>query len=523
MANTTLERKGATDIEITVELAPEDYRAKSDAQLKKLAKDVKLKGFRPGKVPMSYLRKLYGKGAIAEAIGKTVDEEINALIKEEELDIFGQLQSVEEPDMEDMDGNFNEPLKFVYSGGLMPQVESVDKSGISDITRYTVKLTDEEAEQRVTDASKRFIDYIERDTIETDEDFATLVVADAELDAKHYGAAGDAHSAEPTTGNDAKDDADADSAEHDGDNSEDAGEKAKAEERDPRQRYFLRPADLKEEQRYKLVDKARGTEIILSLDDLNDDIKERFDKAIPEDGTTSFTITKVDREQLPELNEDTFKQIFGEDTEITDLDAAKAEFSRRFAENSQRNLDDFALEQLIDKLAETNQLEVPNEAIKQRFELARKEELEKAAKEDRAPEYDHDLTQADHHGLARRLKWLAFRQALLREYDVELEKEDIDEGVERAYVQQISGMGIDPEQYRAQFFDMFKQNLLKDRERVMEMTDGLLNVRLMKRLEEEGVIGATREVSEAEFQGIIDEYNTRVGAELDKMREQPLD
>ena len=523
MPNATLERLSDTEVRITVELDADDYRKPAQAELKRLAKGAQIKGFRPGKVPASYMEKMYGRSVLADAIGKAVDTAINDLIKEEDLNVFGQLESVQEPDLgEGLSMKTADALTFVYEGGLMPTATDVKTDGLGDLTRYTVKLSDEEAAEKLDNARKRFVDYLERDTIETEEDFATLVVADAELDAEYYGAEAAAHSAEPTTGNDAKDGADADTAEHDADETG-GGDTVEGKPADPRQRYFLRPADLVEEQRYKLIDKARGTEVILALADLEEPVRERFDKAIPEDGTTSFTIAKVDREQLPEFNEETFKKIFGEGTAVSTEDEGKAEFSRRFAENSQANLDDFALEQLIDKLAADNDVEVPAKAIKRRLEQARAEELAKAEKEEREPEYGHDLTEADRHGLSRRLKWLALRQNLLETYKVELEASDIDAGLEQQYQQQLAGMGLDPEQYRAQFFPTFKKNYLENREQVMEMTDGLLNKKLLRKLEEEGVIGAPREVGEKEFGELVQAYNDEVGAQLDKLREQPLE
>ena len=201
---------------------------------------------------------------------------------------------------------------------------------------------------------------------------------------------------------------------------------------------------------------------------------------------------------------------------------AKDEFSRRFAENSQSNLDDFALELLIDKLVETNEIDVPLSAIKHRLEQARQEEAEAAKKEEREPEYAHELTEADRFGLARRLKWMAFRQNLIKANEVELDREDIDAGIEANYIKQLSGMGIDPEQYRAQFFDMFKKNLLENREQVMEMTDSLINAKLLLKLESEDVLGKKKVVSEKEFSDIIEAYNKDASSKLDKLREQKL-
>ncbi|MFK8056896.1 MAG: trigger factor [Saprospiraceae bacterium] len=489
MSNAKLDRPSPTEINITVTLLPEHYLKPAKAELKKLASTAQIKGFRPGKVPASYMRKLYGERTVIESVSKAVDQAINDLIKEEKLDIFGQLRPVDEPDFEGLTLDSDKTLVFKYTGGIMPSTESVDVKGLKKISRYEVKLSDSEATEKLDEARKRFVDYAERDDVETDEDFATLVITDEELDAKML----------------------AEVAE---------GEEAPKEER---QRYFLRANDLRTKTaQKKLLKKKKGAHLTLTLKDLNEDIKERFDKVIEEDGDATFTIIKIDRESMPELGEDIFKKIFGEETTVSSEQEAKDEFSRRFAENSQSNLDDFALEQLIDKLADTNEVEAPMEAIKHRLVQAREEEAEKAKTEEREPEYTHDLTEADRFGLARRLKWMAFRQNLIKVHEVELDREDVDAGIEANYIKQLSGMGIDPEQYRSQFFEMFKKNLLDNREQVMEMTDSLINAKLLKKLEAEGVLGKRNAVSEKEFSDIIEAYNKDATAKLDKLREVKL-
>jgi len=489
MSNATLDRTSPTEINITVTLQPDHYLKPAKAELKKLARTAQIKGFRPGKVPASYMRNLYGNRVVIEAVSKAVDESINNLIKDEKLDIFGQLRPISEPDFEGLSLDADKTLEFKYAGGLMPTAETIDVKGLKKVSRYEVKLNDEEATAKVDEARKRFVDYAEREDIETEEDFATLVVTDEELDAKML--------AEVPEGEEAP--------------------------KESRQRFFLRANDLRTKTaQKKLLKKKKGAQITLGLKEFNDDIKERFDKVIEEDGETTFTIIKVDRESMPELSEDIYKKIFGEETTVSSEQEAKDEFSRRFAENSQSNLDDFALEQVIDKLVDTNDISTPSEAIKYRLEQARQEEAETAKKEEREPEYTHELTEADRFGLSRRLKWMAFRQNLIKEHEVELDKEDIDAGIEANYIKQLSGMGIDPEQYRAQFYDMFKKNLLENREQVMEMTDGLMNTKILKKLEEEGILGKRKIVSEKEFSEIIEAYNKEATAKLDKLREQKL-
>ncbi|MET0907793.1 MAG: trigger factor family protein, partial [Tardiphaga sp.] len=66
--------------EFQISVPAADIEAKVDARLEDLKGKVKLNGFRPGKVPMGHLKRLYGRSVAAE----TVDE----LIRETNTQIF---------------------------------------------------------------------------------------------------------------------------------------------------------------------------------------------------------------------------------------------------------------------------------------------------------------------------------------------------------------------------------------------------------------------------------------------------
>jgi trigger factor len=58
--------------EFKVSVPASDLDAKADAKLIDLKDKVKLNGFRPGKVPVSHLKKVYGRSVMAEAIDQTI-------------------------------------------------------------------------------------------------------------------------------------------------------------------------------------------------------------------------------------------------------------------------------------------------------------------------------------------------------------------------------------------------------------------------------------------------------------------
>src|SRR6201996_9088628 len=58
--------------EFQISVPAGDLDAKADAKLVDLKDKVRLNGFRPGKVPVAHLKKIYGKSVMAETIDQTI-------------------------------------------------------------------------------------------------------------------------------------------------------------------------------------------------------------------------------------------------------------------------------------------------------------------------------------------------------------------------------------------------------------------------------------------------------------------
>ena len=58
--------------EFQISVPASDLDAKADVKLVELKDKVKLNGFRPGKVPVSHLKKVYGRSVMAETIDQTI-------------------------------------------------------------------------------------------------------------------------------------------------------------------------------------------------------------------------------------------------------------------------------------------------------------------------------------------------------------------------------------------------------------------------------------------------------------------
>lgn len=118
---------------IDITLQPEDYSDKFNAELNKQAKNLKMKGFRKGKVPKKTLLKMFGKSVMAEVVFNQVNESLSNYLTSEKLDILGSPIAAEDQETIDFDPFVPGEFTFSFDVGLEPQFEL---KGIEDGTTY---------------------------------------------------------------------------------------------------------------------------------------------------------------------------------------------------------------------------------------------------------------------------------------------------------------------------------------------------------------------------------------------------
>ena len=69
----------------TLTITTKDIDAKVDAEVKRVAPQVKMPGFRPGKVPVNLVRKMHGEALAADALNSAIQEGVQSLIADKQL------------------------------------------------------------------------------------------------------------------------------------------------------------------------------------------------------------------------------------------------------------------------------------------------------------------------------------------------------------------------------------------------------------------------------------------------------
>lgn len=138
-------------LKLTVE--KEDYENRVNDVLKDYRKKANIPGFRPGKVPVGMIKKMYGKHVLAEQVNKIVSEEISKYLYESKLNVLGEPLPSETQETIDFDTQDN--FDFNFDVALAPEIE-VKLSKREKIPYYTIEVTDEMLEQQIKQATGRF-------------------------------------------------------------------------------------------------------------------------------------------------------------------------------------------------------------------------------------------------------------------------------------------------------------------------------------------------------------------------------
>jgi len=142
---------------LTVIITREVLKPKLDAELKKVRQKMPVKGFRPGQVPMDYLKKMYGSSIFTETLNEMFSEELVAYLRESRINILGQPLPAEDQQQKFSINISNPDPEYAidYEVGFVPKIEiqGLDKS--HSYERLTVNNLDELAEEDLKYARKR--------------------------------------------------------------------------------------------------------------------------------------------------------------------------------------------------------------------------------------------------------------------------------------------------------------------------------------------------------------------------------
>ena len=170
---------------ITLTLEPADYQEEVNKQLKQVRQKAQMPGFRPGMVPAGLVKKMYGKGILADVLNKLVGENLQKHIEDNKLQILGDPLPNEEQEKIDLDNA--DTFTFAFDIAVAPEFDA-KLTAKNKLPEYTIEVTEEMIDKQVEAYANRFGEYIPEDKEKGTKAEVKPCKVDAELFAKVYGA-----------------------------------------------------------------------------------------------------------------------------------------------------------------------------------------------------------------------------------------------------------------------------------------------------------------------------------------------
>ncbi|MCT7660487.1 trigger factor [Mycobacterium deserti] len=146
----TVEKLSPTRVRINVEVPFTEMEADFDQALKQMAKQVRLPGFRPGKVPVKLLEQRIDKQAMLDQV---VSDALPA--RYSEAVTSSDVRPIGQPEIEITKKEYGEDLQFTAEVDIRPDIDLPDLEGLT-ITVDPIEVTDEDVDAELQSLRARF-------------------------------------------------------------------------------------------------------------------------------------------------------------------------------------------------------------------------------------------------------------------------------------------------------------------------------------------------------------------------------
>jgi len=153
----SVENTGTLGRLMKIQVPAEQIDGKISARLKQMSREVRLKGFRPGRVPMSVIKQRFGQQVRQEIIGQTIQESLGEAFRQEKIQPVGRPKV--EPNVESLTGG---DLEYTAEFEVFPDMGETDistleieqpKAGVNDADVSTM-ITTLQQQRAVWEAKK---------------------------------------------------------------------------------------------------------------------------------------------------------------------------------------------------------------------------------------------------------------------------------------------------------------------------------------------------------------------------------
>lgn len=424
------EKIGKVSGEITINMVKADYEANVNKALKDLGKKVQMPGFRPGHVPASLVKKMYGVQAKADEVNKLLQDSLFDFIKTKKINMLGEPLSSDKQTPQDIEKQ--DDFTFIFDIAIAPKFKA--ELGEDDtIDYYDIEVSDDTitkqlgAMQQQAGHPESVDAYEDRDILR-----GTLAELDENGQPKENGIVVETAS--------------------------------------------LMPSYFQNDDQKKIFEGAKKNDVITfnpttayneneaELSSLfkieRDDVKEHT-------GDFSFQVNEISRFVPASLDQEFFDKVFGKD-EVKSEDEARTKIKESINE-LQKNDSDYKF--LLDVRAyaenKVGTLEFPDELLKKIMKANNKDKDDKFIEDNYAKSIEE-------------LKWSLIKDQLAKANKIKVNDKDVKEAAIQAARFQFAQYGMNniPDEY----LENYAQEMLKHQEQVNSLIERCVDQKLSEAL-----------------------------------------
>ena len=183
--NIVREQREQNNSLIKVTVGEKDYGDAVEKSLREYKRKANIPGFRPGMVPMGVIKKMYGKGVLAEQAYRQASEAAFNYLQEQKIDYVGDVIPSEEQG--DFDFENGTEFEFIFEIGEAPEVK-LELSAKDKMTYYTIKVDKKMHDDYRSNFLRRFGRLVDTDKVTADEALeVTLDNGDIKIEGAYVG------------------------------------------------------------------------------------------------------------------------------------------------------------------------------------------------------------------------------------------------------------------------------------------------------------------------------------------------
>ena len=137
-----------------------DLQARLDAKIEEVRPQVRLKGFRPGKVPTSHIKKVFGESILGDVLEELMPKAVQDTMQERGLELATQPKIEVKSDPAEISKG-GKDFEFEVSVEVMPEFEPADAKKMS-VTRPVAEIEDAQVEEALAELAAQNKSYKEK-------------------------------------------------------------------------------------------------------------------------------------------------------------------------------------------------------------------------------------------------------------------------------------------------------------------------------------------------------------------------